>query len=365
MKAFEVRIPETALEDVQARLRATRWLSDDGYGDSAGASLRFASELATYWLACFDWRALERQINGQPNFVTDIDGLRIHTIHRRSSRPDAIPLLLIHGWPSSFLEFLGVCEALAEPEGDGPAFHVIAPSLPGYGFSTTRPGISPRRIAAIFLELMTRLGHDRFIVQGANWGSTIGTIMAREAPERLIGLHLNSVNATPPDEPTALDPADQLLADKYLTLLGAPHFNLLSKAPQSITHALNDSPAGLAAWVGDRLCDWADPDLPENPGVDPDWIIGTAALTWFTGTAGTSAMLYREAMLDPVAPGFVGTPTAVAAFANELVLAPRKWAERHYNIVRWKRYERGGHFAAVEVPEVFLADVRSFAAMLR
>lgn len=186
MGTFKVHIPDTALDDVHARLKATRWLRDDGYGDSAGASLRFASELATYWLACFDWRALEAQVNAQPNFIAEIDGLGIHTIHRRSSRADAIPLLLMHGWPSSFLEFLGVCDTLAEPEDGSPAFHVIIPSLPGYGFSHTRPGTSPRRIAAIFLELMTRLGHDRFIAQGANWGSTIGTIMARKAPQRLM-----------------------------------------------------------------------------------------------------------------------------------------------------------------------------------
>lgn len=365
METFTVHVPDAALDDARARLAATRWLSDEGHGESAGPSLDFARKLATHWLERFDWRSLEARINARPNFIGDIEGLRLHTIHRRSSRADAVPLLLIHGWPSSFLEFLDICDTLAEPEGDAPAFHVIIPSLPGYGFSATRPGISPRRVAAIFLELMTHLGHKRFIVQGANWGSTIGTIMAREAPGRLIGLHLNSVNATPPDEALELDSADQALADRYVTLLGAPHFNLLSKAPLGAAHALNDSPAGLAAWMGEWLRDWADPNLPGNPGLGLDWLVGSAALAWFTGTAGSSAMIYREALLDPVAPGFVETPTAVAAFARELVLAPRSWAERQYNIVRWTRYESGGHFAAVEVPEVFVSDIRVFAAMLR
>lgn len=364
MEPFEIHIADAALDDVRARLKATRWLTEDGYGENAGASLVFASELATYWFGCFDWRALEARINAQPNFITEIDGLRIHTIHRRSSRPDAVPLLLIHGWPSSFLEFLGVCEALAEPQGDGPAFHVIVPSLPGYGFSTTRPGTSPRRIASLFLALMTRLGHDRFIVQGANWGSTIGTVMAQEAPERVIGLHVNSVNAVPPAEPLPLSPEDQALADRYVTLPGAPHFNLLSKAPLGLAHALNDSPAGLAAWMGERLRDWADAGLPGNPALDPEWIVGNAALAWFTSTAATSAMLYREAVLDPAPPARVEVPVAVAAFARELVLAPRAWAERHYNIVRWTRYAQGGHFAAVEVPEAFVGDIRQFAASL-
>lgn len=365
MEPFEIHIPDAALDDVRTRLKATRWLTEDGYGEDAGASLVFASELATYWCGCFDWRELEAQINAQPNFITEIDGLQIHTVHRRSSRPDAVPLLLIHGWPSSFLEFLGICDALAEPDDGQPAFHVIVPSLPGYGFSTTRPGTSPRRIAALFLELMSRLGHDRFIVQGANWGSTIGTVMAQDAPERVIGLHLNSVNAIPPAEPMPLDPGDQALADRYVTLLDAPHFNLLSKAPLGIAHALNDSPAGLAAWMGERLRDWADPDVHDNPGLDPEWIVGNAALAWFTTTAATSSMLYREAVLDPAPPARVDVPTAVAAFAKELVLAPRAWAERQYNIVRWTSHQAGGHFPAVEVPDAFVEDVRQFAATLR
>jgi microsomal epoxide hydrolase len=364
---FIVGIGEDALADLEARLRAARWIGDVTAGEPGyGATKPFAQRLVEFWLHRFDWRALEARINAEPQIVTEIDELRIHTIHRRSSRPEAIALLLIHGWPSSVLEFLDICAALAEPEGDAPAFHVIAPSLPGYGFSDTRPGIPPRRIAAIFAELMSRLGYPRFIAQGGNWGSSIGTEMAHSWPDRVLGLHLNTVNgaAPPPEAAEALSPADQALADRYLKLLSHPHFNLLSQTPLSIAHALNDSPAGLAAWIGEKLTDWADPDLPGNPGLSPDWMVATAALYWFTGTAGTSAILYREAVLDAAPQPFVSVPTAVAHFARELVMVPRPWAERHYNIVRWTDFPKGGHFPAIEVPELFVKDVRDFASTL-
>ncbi|MEZ5736380.1 MAG: epoxide hydrolase [Novosphingobium sp.] len=367
MRPFTVKIPDEALDDVRRRLVATRWIGDvAGDAPGYGASLSFTRGLADYWLHGFDWRALEARINAQPQILTEIDGLQIHAIHRPSSRPNAIPLLMIHGWPSSFLEFLDVCEALAEPKGDAPAFHVVVPSLPGHGFSSTRPGTSPRVIAAIFAELMTKLGYQRFLIQGANWGSSIGTEMAREWPDQVIGLHLNSVNASPPppEAGVVLSPADQAMADTYVTLLGHPHFNLVSQTPFTPAHALNDSPAGLAAWIGEKLLIWADRDMTENPGLSPEWMVGTVALYWFTGTAGTAHMLYREAVNDPVPERFVTVPTAVAHFARELVMAPRPWAERQYNIARWTSYGHGGHFAAIEVPDLFLGDVRSFAAEL-
>lgn len=365
MTPFSVHIPGDALTDVRRRLAATRWLDDTYAGDPAyGAGLPFARRLADHWLHRFDWRTTEARINRFAGFRTAIDGLDLHFVHHRSEQADATPLLLLHGWPSSFLEFLEVAEPLAAPEGDAPAFHVIVPSLPGYGFSGTRPGMSPRRIAGILADLMARLGYERFLVQGGNWGSSIGTIMARLRPERVIGLHLNSVNGSPPPEPMTLSAADQARADRYATLLSAPHFNLLSQAPLSTAHALNDSPAGLAAWIGAWLHDWADHALPGNPGLELDWIVANAALYWFTGTVGTAAALYREALRDPVPEARVEVPTAVAAFARELVLIPRPWAERHYAIVQWTEHDRGGHYAAIEVPDLFVADLRAFACRL-
>lgn len=367
MRAFRVEVAEEALMDLQARLRATRWIEDavrdePGYG----ATLGFVQGLCAHWRDRFDWRGVEARINALPNWLTGIDGLDIHFIHLPSPRPGAIPLLLLHGWPSSVLEFVEVARSLAEPADDEPAFHLVIPSLPGYGFSQTRPGVSPRRIAALFAELMTRLGYSRFMIQGGNWGSGIGTEMAREWPERVIGLHLNAINASPPPagEAPPLSPEDEALADVYSHLLAYPHFNLLAQAPLSIAHALNDSPAGLAGWIGEKLRDWADLDLPDNPGLAPDWILANVALYWFTGTIGSSSALYREAVRDPAPERFVAVPTAVLHLAAETVIAPRAWAERHYNIMRWTRYERGGHYAAIEVPDIFVEHVRSFARML-
>lgn len=367
MKPFEIHVGDDALADLEHRLRRTRWLDErQAAGSGNGIATGFVRRHCDYWLDRFDWRALETRINREPNFLVELDGLQIHCIHRRSGRAEAIPLLLIHGWPTSFLEFLDICEALAEPEGDGPAFHVVIPSLPGYGFSQSRPGISPRRIAALFAELMTRLGHERFMIQGGNWGSSIGTEMARDHPDRIIGLHLNSLNGRPPaGEAPSLSAEDQALADIYVTLLNAPHFNLLTRTPLSIAHALNDSPAGLLAWVGEKLHDWADTSLPGNPGLSSEWIVSTAALYWLTATSATAANLYREAVLDPAPERHVAVPTGIAHFAKELVMAPRAWAEPHYNIVRWQRHERGGHYPAVEVPELFLDEIRQFAASLR
>jgi microsomal epoxide hydrolase len=182
----------------------------------------------------------------------------------------------------------------------------------------------------------------------------------------VIGLHLNSVNGSPPppEAGVVLSPQDQALADIYVTLLSHPHFNMVSQTPFTPAHALNDSPAGLAAWVGEKLLIWADREMADNPGLSPEWMVGTVALYWFTGTAGAAHMLYREAVNDPVPERFVTVPTAVAHFARELVMVPRPWAERHYNIARWNDYGHGGHFAAIEVPELFLAELRSFAGML-
>ncbi|MDG2003175.1 MAG: epoxide hydrolase [Novosphingobium sp.] len=366
MEKFEIHVADDALADPERRLRATRWLDESQTGEPGnGIATSFVQRHCAWWLEHFDWRDVEARINRQPNFLVELDGLRLHCIHRQSSRADAIPLMLIHGWPTSFLEFLEICDALAEPEGGGPAFHVVIPSLPGYGFSETRPGTSPRRIATLFADLMSALGHERFIVQGGNWGSSIGTEMARDHPERVIGLHLNSLNGRPPPgEAPTLSSEDQALADVYATLLNAPHFNLLSQTPLTVAHALNDSPAGLLAWVGEKLHDWADTTLPGNPGLSSDWIVATTALYWLTGTSATSANLYREAVLDPAPERYVSVPTGIAHFAHELVIAPRAWAEPHYNIVRWQGYERGGHYPAVEVPELFTDEIRQFAASL-
>jgi microsomal epoxide hydrolase len=274
-----------------------------------------------------------------------------------------VPLLLVHGWPGAFTEFLDLYEPLAAPPANEPAFHVITPSLPGYGYSTTKPGVSPQRIAAIFAVLMERLGYERYIVQGGDWGSLVGTEIARQFPERVIGLHLNLVNGSPPPDrdSIALTPEEQSWIAHHGEWVGLPHVALNSQKPASFAHALNDSPAGLAAWIGDKIHDWMD---REGAPLSFDRMIGIIAIYWFTQTAGSSARLYYEMMHDPPAERFVTAPTAGAILPKEIVKIPRAWAERHYNIVQWTVFDRGGHFAAMEVPELLLADLRRFATLL-
>lgn len=359
---FEVRIADEALIDLRGRLRATRWAPDVFEADwRFGAPRPFVQALCEYWRDNFDWRALEARINRQPQFTTAIDGITVHTVHRRSSRSDALPLILLHGWPGSFLDFLDLYDPLAEPESRERAFHVVTPSLPGYGFSTVKPQTTPQRIASMMVELMQRLGYDRFLVQGGNWGSLIGTEMARQHPERVIGLHLSSISGSPPPDknPYALSEEEQSWIADHSAF---PHFVVLSQTPASISYALNDSPAGLAAWIGERLHDWA--DNRAGPAISPDRMIATVALYWFTGSIGSSSKLYYEMAHDMPAERFVTVPTAVAIFPKSVVKLPRAWAARHYTIVQWTTFDRGGHFPAIEVPELLIGDLRRFAREL-
>ena len=366
MGRLEFRLDDLAVTDLQRRLDATRWLSGNTAScEACGAPLPFVRELCAHWRDRFDWNAFEQAIRGREQRMVPTSAVPVHAMTEVSPHARAVPLLMLHGWPSAFLEFAGVASRLAQPDGGGPAFHVVAPSLPGYGFSPHMPGLSPRRIAALMLEMMDALGHERFLIQGGNWGSSIGTEMARQAPGRVIGLHLNTVNGSAPaTNRPALSPGDQAIADTYATLSSWPHFNLLAQTPLSIAHALNDSPAGLMAWLGERLHGWSDPGLSENPGRSPEWICTVASLYWLTGTAASSAMLYRDAVRDPAPERYVMVPTAVAHYAAEPVMIPRPWAQRHYNVVRWERYTSGGHFPAIEVPDLFIEDLRAFACLL-
>lgn len=362
---FQVEIPQAALDDLDARLAATRWF-DDVYQDDPryGVARSFVRELCDHWGEAFDWRALETRINREHNLIAEIEGLRLHAVHRRSTRADAVPILTIHGWPSSFLEFLDVVGPLAEPPADEPAFHVVVPSLPGYGFSTTRPGISAQATAGLFLQLMDQLGYDRFMVQGGDWGYLVGTEIARQAPERVIGLHLNLVNGSPPAdaESIPITPEEQswLPKDGGFTVLG--HFALQSQMPAAAAYAFNDSPAGLAAWIGDKILAWT--DNRAGRGLPLERYVATIALYWLTGTIASSFLLYWEMAHNPPQERYVAVRTAGAIFPEEQVKIPRGWAERHFNIQRWTLFDRGGHFAAMEVPDLLIGDVRAFARQL-
>jgi microsomal epoxide hydrolase len=365
VRPFEANIPQAALDDLTARLDATRWFADV-YADDPkyGATRSFIRELCDRWRNGFDWRALEARINRETNVVTEIDGLRIHAVHRRSERPDAIPILMTHGWPSCFLEFLDLYEPLSAPPPGEPAFHVVTPSLPGYGFSTTRAGVTAQQTAGLFVELMARLGYPRFIAQGGDWGFLVSTEIARQFPERLIGLHLNLVNGSaPPDaDRIPVTPEEQAWvadAGKYLSF---PHLVLQSQTPASVAYAFNDSPAGLATWIGEKLLAWT--DNRAGRALSLDRMLGVIALYWLTETIAPSFMLYTGFVHDPPTEKYVTVPTAGAIFPKEQVKIPRGWAERHFNIVQWNLFDRGGHFAAMEVPDLLVEDVRRFARLL-
>jgi len=368
LRPFAVSVPDADLSDLRTRLAATRWIEDIFDGDwRFGAPLPFVRELCAYWRDGFDWRAMETRINREPQIKTEIDGLAVHTVHRRSAREDAIPIILLHGWPGSYLEFLDLYEPLAAPAPDEPAFHVVTPSLPGYGFSATRPGTGPREIARLFVTLMERLGYPRFMVQGGDWGSLIGTEIARQFPERVIGLHLNLVNGSPPPDADkiALSTLEQSWIANFGEWMGFPHIVLNSQKPASLAYALNDSPAGLAAWIGEKICDWGDKDEAGQSLIPRDRMLANIALYWFTRTSGSAARLYYETFNNFPEARFVGVPTAGAIFPQEQVKIPRAWAERHYNIVQWTLHDRGGHFPAMEVPDALIADIRRFAGLTK
>lgn len=362
VQPFEIHIPVAELTNVSARLAATREF-DDVFGNDPryGAPCSLVRSIREHWLNDFDWRAFEARVNRIPQITTEIDGLVLHALHRRSTRSDAVPLILLHGWPGSFIDFLDVIEPLTDPPPGEHAFHVIVPSLPGHGFSAMRRGITPRRVAEILIELMRRFGYERYMVQGGNWGSPIGAEMALRSPERVLGLHLNSINGAAPLDRDSLPLSAgerAWLAKPPPTSL--PHYLLFSRAPASFAYGLNDSPAGLIAFIGERLFDWS--DHRGGVGLSLDFMVATVALYWFTRTSGSSALLYYEFDRDQAIEGYVMAPTAVALFPEEFVRIPRSWAERHFNIVQWNLFEQGGKFPAAEVGDIFVADVRCFAA---
>lgn len=378
IEPFRIDIPDTDLADLHRRLDATRWpVVFDDPDWAYGTPRAYLEELCDHWRHAFDWRAVEADLNRLDQFRTVIDGQPVHFVHVRSSRPDAVPLILIHGWPGSFVEFTEVIGPLAEPDDSAvPAFHVVVPSLPGYGFSgpTTTPGWDTARIAAAFDELMGRLGYDRYGCQGGDWGSAISVAMARHAPDRVTGIHLNLVFAGPP--PGDPDPTAGLTDVERARLEAAGRFRseetgyqrIQSTKPHTLGFGLNDSPAGLAAWIVEKFRTWSDCDGDPDRRFGRDRLLTNISVYWFTGTITSACRLYREARLaarrTAAAPGRLETPTAAAIFPAELAIPPRRWAEAAYNLVRWTEMPRGGHFAAMEEPDLLVDDIRAFFGSL-
>ena len=377
IEQFEIHVDDSALDDLSERLARTRFPDEiEGTGWEYGMPMGYLRTLVEYWLGTYDWRAQERALNEFSHFRTTIDGQSIHFIHARSPHPDAFPLVITHGWPGSVVEFLDVIPRLTHPEAHGgtaaDAFHVVAPSLPGYGFSepTRTAGWDVRRIARAWKDLMSRLGYERYGAQGGDWGAQVSMRLAAYDPEHCGGLHLNMPVGFAPGEPVALSEEDQQdLADmaEFQRKEGAYAAEQGTK-PQTLGVGLNDSPAGLLAWIVEKFRTWSDCDgNPENC-YTKDQLITNVMLYWVTGTAASAARLYREtmqggALADPLP--FVETPTGVGRYPKEILRWPRAWVERQYNVTHWVPMPRGGHFAAMEQPELFSEDLRSFFRTVR
>ncbi|MEU8774148.1 epoxide hydrolase family protein [Streptomyces sp. NPDC048606] len=366
---FRVDIAQQDLDDLRERLARTRWGGEvPGTGWSRGVPTDYLKALAAYWADGFDWRAAEAELNGFPHFTTEIDGQNIHFLHVRSPKADAVPLLLVHDWPCSFVQFVDVIRPLARD------FHVIVTSTPGTGFSGPlgEAGWNTGRIAGAFVELMSRLGYGSYGVQGTGGGAWIVAEMGRRAPDRVIGVHVNGLITFPSGDPAefeGLTAAEQerlaRLEDFRQDKMG---FNAIqSTRPQTLAYGLHDSPVGQLAWIAEKFKEWTDPaaELPED-AVGRDRLLTNISVYWFSGTAGSSANLYYEAGhdADAWAPKERGTVPTGVAVALKTDVAIRRFAERDHNVTYWSELEHGGNFLALEQPEAFVADVRAFFATL-
>jgi pimeloyl-ACP methyl ester carboxylesterase len=387
IRPFNISFPEAELTELRRRIDATRWPEREVVADqSQGVQLATIQKLARYWTTEYDWRKCEARLNALPNFITEIDGLDIHFIHVRSAHQNALPLIVTHGWPGSIVEQMKIIDPLTNPTAHGAsasdAFHLVIPSIPGYGFSgkPTSPGWGPDRIARAWVELMKRLGYTQFVAQGGDWGAIITDVLAAQAPPELLGVHENMAAVIPPDIDKAIQRGDPLPSDlsdeerqccDQLTFFykHVAYASLMGDRPQTLT-GLADSPIGLAAFMIDH--DGASYELiarsfdgvPE--GLTRDDVLDNVTLFWLTNTAVSAARLYWEYKGPFFSTKNVTIPVAVSVFPDELYQAPRSWAERAYpKLLHYNRHEKGGHFAAWEQPQALCEDVRAGFRSLR
>jgi pimeloyl-ACP methyl ester carboxylesterase len=372
---FRIEASDDALEDLRRRLRATRWPERETVEDwSQGIPLAYVQDVCAYWADKYDWRAREAALNRFPQFRTPIDGLGIHFLHQRSPHEGALPLVISHGWPGSIVEFHKVIEPLANPTAHGgdarDAFHVVCPSLPGYGFSDKPkgPGWKVERIARAWSELMQRLGYARYAAQGGDWGAMVTTAIGLQDTERCVGIHLNMPIATPdPETMASLSDAEKaaLASMQHYDRFDSGYSKQQSTRPQTLGYGLVDSPAGQAAWILEKFWSWTDCDgHPENV-LTRDELLDNVMLYWLPGTGASSARLYWESFatpsLDPVM-----VPTGCSIFPKEIFRTSRRWAEKRFQkLVHFRELPRGGHFAAFEQPETFVRELRETFRGLR
>jgi pimeloyl-ACP methyl ester carboxylesterase len=350
---FRIDVPQADLDDLADRLSRTRWPDEVAEaGWDYGFPLARLRELAERWRGSYDWREHEARLNELPHFTTEIDGQNLHFVHVRSAAPDAPALILTHGWPGSFLEFLDVVRPLSQD------FHLVIPSIPGFGFSgpTHERGWDVVRVARAWAELMRRLGYRRYGAQGGDFGSGISLALGALAPDEVIGVHVNYLPTRPlPDVELDLSATDRARLDTIRRLMtDRPAFQLLqATTPQTIGYALTDSPVAQLVWIAERFAHWTDPSTP----VDDDRILTDVSLYWLTATGASAARLGRETprRLQPCS-----VPVGVAVLPHDITQSVRPLAERLYDVRHWSEFERGGHFAALEVPDLLAADIRAF-----
>jgi epoxide hydrolase len=384
MRPFRVEIPQSALDDLHRRLDNTRWPDEiAGVGWARGVPVEYLKELAEYWRHGFDWRAAEARLNQHPQFITEVDGTNVHFLHVRSPHEDAMPLLLTHGWPGTVAEFLDVIGPLTDPEAHGgeasDAFHLVIPSIPGYGFSgpTGAVGWDTRRVARAWAGLMAQLGYQRYLVQGGDWGSPISLQVGLADPDHVAGVHLNMLVTFPPPDPAAmagLDAEDLARLEFALGFSadGQGWLQIQSTRPQTLAYGLTDSPVGQLAWIVEKYKEWTDSEKAPEDAISRDDILTSVSIYWLTATAGSSAQLYYESSHTPAdfvrtwgGPWPLAMPVGVAYFPRDVVRPVRRFAEQILpTLSHWSEYDRGGHFAALEQPELLTADIRTFARSL-
>jgi pimeloyl-ACP methyl ester carboxylesterase len=375
---FRIDISQTDLDDLRERLTRTRWGGQlPGAAWERGVPVGYLKELAEHWATKYDWRTHEAELNAHPQYLTDVDGQRLHFVHVKAAEPSALPLLLVHGWPGSVVEFLDVIGPLTDPRAHGgdpaDAFDLVIPSLPGFGFSgpLSGPGWDSRRIATAFAELMHRLGYQRYGAQGGDFGAFVAPDLGRGDPQHVVGVHVNAATMgfipfgdISEDELATLTDAERARVTRMRAFLGEGngYFQIQATRPQTLAHALLDSPVGQLAWIVEKFKEWTHGDLPEQ-SVDRDRMLTNVMLYWLTGTAGSAANLYYESMHTQNWPTPSEIPTGVAVFAEDVAI--RRYAERGNTIVHWSEFDRGGHFAAMEAPDLLVQDVRAFFRRFR
>lgn len=377
VRPFRIDVPAADLDDLRDRLSRTRWPDElPGAGWGYGMPGDYVRDLAEHWRTAYDWRVHEAELNTHPQFTTTIDGQNVHFLHVRSPEPDALPLLLTHGWPGSIVEFLRVLGPLSDPRAHGgdpaSAFSLVVPSLPGFGFSgpTREPGWGQERIAAAWAELMRRLGYERYGAHGGDIGAGVSRELGVLAPDHVVGVHVTEFASASPsaEEADYSDPAEQRSVEagyRYSYELSG-YMWVQTQTPQTLAYALADSPVGQLAWIAQRFRDWADSaETPEDaPG--RDLLLTNVMLYWLTGTAASSSRIYKEGQGTWGEDQQASTvPTGVAVLPGNISIPVRRLAERTNRIVHWTELERGGHFPALEVPDLLVDDLRRFFGQVR